>query len=188
MRMTESDASLVARVRLGDSAAFEVLMQRHFRAAYLVALARVGEPADAEDVCQDAFLQSWESILQCRDPDRFSAWLIRIVRNTALNRREYLAVRAAESLDHVSPLASSSRANHHTDQQELRATLQRALAQLPLIQREVVLLHDLEGLTHGDVASRLDLSVLMSRRHLSDARKSLRVILGDYATLMPDHD
>ena len=186
--MTESDASLVARVRMGDSAAFEVLLRRHFRAAYLVALARVGERADAEDVCQEAFLRSWESILECRDPSRFCAWLIRIVRNTALNRREYLDVRATESFDDLMPYASASRTDHRTDQEELRVTLQRALAQLPVIQREVVLLHDLEGLAHGEVAARLDLSVLMSRRHLSDARKRLRVILGDYLTLMPDHD
>jgi RNA polymerase sigma-70 factor (ECF subfamily) len=186
--MTESDASLVARVRMGDSAAFEALLRRHFRAAYLVALARVGEPADAEDVCQEGFLRSWESIHECRDPSRFSAWLIRIVRNTALNRREYLDVRATESLDGLMPYASASRTDHRTDQEELRGALQRALAQLPVIQREVVLLHDLEGLAHGEVAARLDLSVLMSRRHLSDARKRLRAILGDYLTLMPDHD
>lgn len=186
--MTESDASLVARVRMGDSTAFEVLLRRHFRAAYLVAFARVGERADAEDVCQEAFLRSWESIRECRDPSRFSAWLIRIVRNTALNRREYLNVRLTEPLDDLTPAASTSRTSHHADQEELRATLQRALAQLPMTQREVVLLHDLEGLAHGEVAARLDLSVTMSRRHLSDARKRLRTILGDYATLMPDHD
>ena len=186
--MTESDASLVARVRMGDSAAFEVLLRRHFRAAYLVALARVGERADAEDVCQEAFLRSWESILECRDPSRFCAWLIRIVRNTALNRREYLDVRATESFDDLMPYASASRTDHRSDQEELRVTLQRALAQLPVTQREVVLLHDLEGLAHGEVAGRLDISVLMSRRHLSDARKRLRAILGDYLTLMPDHD
>src|ERR1700704_1746778 len=131
MRMMESDASLVTRVRLGDSAAFEALLRRHFRAAYLVAFSRVGERADAEDVCQEAFLRSWESIQECRDPSRFSAWLIRIVRNTALNRREYLKVRAAESLDELTQVASASRTSHQTDQEELRATLQRALAQLP---------------------------------------------------------
>lgn len=188
MRMMESDASLVARVRLGDSTAFEALLRRHFRAAYLVAFARVGERADAEDVCQEAFLRAWESVQDCRDPSRFSGWLIRIVRNTALNRREYLEIRVTEWLDELTPVVSDSRTSRHTELQELRATLQRALAQLPVTQREVVLLHDLEGLAHSEVAARLDFSVLMSRRHLSDARKRLRAILGDYATLMPDHD
>jgi RNA polymerase sigma-70 factor, ECF subfamily len=189
--MTESDASLVARVRMGDTTAFEALLRRHFRAAYLVAFARVGERADAEDVCQEAFFKSWERIHECRDPGRFAAWLVRIVRNTAHNRREYLDVRVADSLDHVTPVASASRADRHTDQEELRATLQRALTQLPLVQREVVLLHDLEGWPHAELAVRLEISELMSRRHLSDARKRLRALLGDYADLMPnppDHE
>src|SRR4051812_44929126 len=186
--MTESDASLVARVRTGDAAAFESLLRRHFRAAYLVALAQVGEPAEAEDVCQEAFLRSWERIHECRDPDRFAAWLVRIVRDAAFNRREYLAVRAADALHESTPAASPERPDRHSEQAELRATLQRALAQLPIRQREVVLLHDLEGWPHGEIAARLEISTLMSRRHLSDARKRLRDLLGDYSALMPDHD
>ena len=186
--MTEPDASLVARVRAGDAAAFEVLLRRYFRAAYLVALARVGGRADAEDVCQEAFLRSWERIHECRAPERFAAWLLRIVRNAALNRRDYLGVRAAESLDHTAPLASSSRADSRAERAELRAALGAALAQLPVRQREVVLLHDLEGWPHADVAARLEMSELMSRRHLSDARRRLRDLLGHYATWMPDHE
>ena len=186
--MTESDASLVARARRGDAAAFEVLLRRYFRASYLVALARVGEPADAEDVCQEAFLRSWEHIHECRNPDRFAAWLVRIVRNTALNRREYLDVRAAESIDHSTPVESSSRADASAHLKELRAALRNALAQLTVTQREVVLLHDLEGWPHADVAARLEISEVMSRRHLSDARKRLRVLLVDHAGWISDHD
>lgn len=164
-------------------------MRRHFHAAYLVALARVGgERADAEDVCQEAFLRTWERIHECRDPDRFAAWLVRIVRNTAHNRRDYLDVRAVEPLDGVIPIASTARTDSHTQAGELRETLRRALAHLTMAQREVVLLHDLEGWQHADVAARLDISEVMSRRHLSDARKRLRLLLGDFATLMPDHD
>ena len=54
--MTESDASLVARARLGDASATETLLRRYFRAAYVVALARVGNRFDAEDVCQVDFI------------------------------------------------------------------------------------------------------------------------------------
>src|SRR5215213_9242247 len=102
--MEESDAALVGRVRAGDAAAFESLMRRHFRAAYLVALARVCNEVDAEDVCQDAFVASWRHIHECRDPARFGAWLMRIVRNTAHNRGDYLRVRAAEPLDAATPI------------------------------------------------------------------------------------
>jgi RNA polymerase sigma-70 factor (ECF subfamily) len=56
------------------------------------------------------------------------------------------------------------------------------------VQRDVVLLHDLEGWRHAEIADRLALSEGMSRRHLSDGRKRLRALLGDYASLEPDHD
>src|SRR5215211_1080262 len=96
--MTESDASLVARARLGDASATETLLRRYFRAAYVVAFARVGNRFDAEDVCQDAFIRCVERLEDCRQPDKFGAWLIRIVRNTAHNRGDYLRVRSAEPI------------------------------------------------------------------------------------------
>jgi RNA polymerase sigma-70 factor (ECF subfamily) len=186
--MTETDAALVARVRQGDTAAYDVLMRRHFRAAYVVALANVGNPADAEDVCQDAFLRCWERIEECRDPSRFAAWMLRVVRNQAHNRREYLAVRAAEPLEADRARSSSLRADAATERAELRAALVDALWQLSATQREVVLLHDLDGWRHSAIATHLEISEVMSRRHLSDARKRLRALLGGYDTLEPDHD
>jgi RNA polymerase sigma-70 factor, ECF subfamily len=186
--MAESDASLVARVRLGDAAAFETLMRRHFRAAYLVAFARVNNATDAEDVCQDAFVAAWQHISECRTPERFGAWLVRIVRNTAHNRGDYLRVRAAEPIEHGAHVASGVGADTAVLRAELRDTLLGALAHLSTVQREIVLLHDLEGWKHAEIAARVDVSEVMSRRHLSDARKRLRSVLGDYATLETDHD
>ena len=186
--MKESDASLIARIRLGDADAADALLRRHFRPAYLVALARTGNILDAEDVCQDAFVKCLEQIHTCRDPERFAAWLVRIVRNTAHNRMDYLGVREAESIDSHVEVAAKRGPAAAVEQRELRELLLAALARLSTVQREVVLLHDLEGLRHAEIAAQLDLSVLMSRRHLSDARKKLRDILGDYATLEPDHE
>jgi RNA polymerase sigma-70 factor (ECF subfamily) len=186
--MTESDASLVARARVGDAAAMETLLRRHFRASYLVALGRVGNRFDAEDVCQDAFIRCLERLDDCREPDKFGAWLIRIVRNTAHNRRDYLRVRSAEPMAAHLQIQSPMRTDAAAQQNELRETLGRALAKLSEIQREVVLLHDLEGWRHAEIAAHLDLSEGMSRRHLSEARKELRELLGEYATLEPDHD
>ncbi|MBA3341306.1 MAG: RNA polymerase sigma factor [Gemmatimonadaceae bacterium] len=186
--MTESDASLVARARLGETAALETLLRRYFRAAYLVALARVGNRADAEDVCQDAFVRCVERMQDCRNPDSFGAWLIEIVRNTAHNRGDYLRVRATEPIASHLELQSGMRTDAAVERHELRDQLVCALARLTSSQREVVLLHDLEGWRHAEIAVHLDLSVSMSRRHLSDGRKKLRELLGDYATLEPDHD
>jgi RNA polymerase sigma-70 factor (ECF subfamily) len=100
----------------------------------------------------------------------------------------YLGVRAWEPMTSHPDLVSYERSDALVQQRELRARLLNALGQLSLQQREVVLLHDLEGLRHAEIAAQLEMSLLMSRRHLSDARKRLRDILGDYATLEPDHD
>lgn len=185
--MTEPDAELVARIQSGDAAAFETLMRRHFRMAFLIAYAQLGNRADAEDVCQDAFLRCWERILDCRDPSRVGRWIASIVRNTARNRREYLTVRDTVPLD--AALASTERRpDTDAERVELRIKLSAALRTLTSLQREVVLLHDLEGWRHAEIAGQLGLSALMSRRHLSDARKRLRELLGDLPTLEPDHD
>jgi RNA polymerase sigma factor (sigma-70 family) len=185
--MTDSDADLVARIRMGDTAAFEVLMRRHFRMAFLVAVAQLGNRADAEDVCQEVFVRCWERIDDCRDPARVSAWIARIVRNMAHNRREFLHVRRTESLDGADRVVAE-RADSAAEMSDLRRRLESALQTLTHVQREVVLLHDLEGWKHDDIAERIGISTLMSRRHLSDARKRLRAQLADLATLPYDDD
>jgi len=186
--MTDSDASLVARARQGDASAAAALLRRYFRASYLLALGRLGNRSDAEDACQDAFVRCLERLHECREPARFGAWLLSIVRSTAHNRGDYLRVRATEPLDSHGALRSPEPADRLAEQNELKATLWRALEHLSPVQRDVVLLHDLEGWRHAEIAGRLALSEGMSRRHLSDARKRLRALLGDYASLEPDHD
>lgn len=184
----DSDASLVRRALAGDVAALDVLLRRHARAAYLVALARLGEPADAEDACQEALVRCVEHLHDCRTPERFGAWLMQIVRNTSHNWREHLRVRATETLgDHLN-LHGPPHADDRALRAELRAELWRALEKVTPVQREVVLLHDLEGMRHADVAERLGISTTMSRRHLSDARETLRASLSHYRTIHPDHD
>src|SRR5438105_2856223 len=69
--MRREDAELVAHIRHGDAVAADELVRRHFRAAYAVALALLGNAMDAEDVCQDAFVRALERIEKCRKPDRF---------------------------------------------------------------------------------------------------------------------
>ena len=154
---------------------------------FLIAFAHLHDKDDAEDVCQDVLLQCWERLDTCRDPSRVSAWIAAITRNTAHNRRESRRVRETESLDAIA-IVAPERTDADAARNDLRGALSRALEGLPPVQREVVLLHDLEGWKHAEIATRLDLSVVMSRRHLSDARKKLREHLGDYARLEPDHD
>ena len=90
-----TDAHLVAQVRKGDEQAFEILVRRHLGAAHSFAYSILGEDADADDVCQDAFIIALRRVEQCRAPERFRAWLLAIVRNAAIEKvRHATAVEA----------------------------------------------------------------------------------------------
>jgi RNA polymerase sigma-70 factor, ECF subfamily len=167
------DAGLVELARNGDAAAFEVLVRRYTRSAYAIALSVVKEQADAEDVCQDAFVRALERLDDC-DPDRFGAWVLRIVRNRAHSVRRYLGVREAAPLDTV-PLATGGPGpQQEAERAQLRDNLLAALADLKEVQRDVVLLHDLEGWKHREIGALLDLPEGTVRAHLFHARRALR--------------
>jgi RNA polymerase sigma-70 factor (ECF subfamily) len=164
-------ATLVIGAQRGDPDSFTQLVQAHLRPAFSVALAILGRPADAEDIAQDSFLIAFERLDTCREPERFAGWLLQIVRNQARNAlvsrrlRDVPAQESSEELSSTSPMPDSS---------AFRSQLLAALALLSPVRREVVLLHDLEGWTHPQIADALELSELMSRQHLFLARRELR--------------
>jgi RNA polymerase sigma-70 factor (ECF subfamily) len=171
------DADLVARCLRGDVDAFDGLVRRYYRAAFAVALGVLGNRHDAEDVVQDAFVKAIDRLEDCREPSRFVQWMMMIVRNRALSHRAYRKIReTSELLPEIaeaddSPLVDAARS-------ELADTLQAALATLSEVQRQIVLLHDMDGWTHKDIAESLDITEVRSRQHLFVARKLLRERLG----------
>lgn len=171
------DGQLVARARAGDAEAFEILVRRHYRTGYAVALGQLANGMDAEDVVQDAFIKALERLDDCRNPDRFSAWFLQIVRNRAHNYRDYRRVRETSDLDTVSA-AGPDDTSRRAEQAELRHRLESALSELGDIPRQVVVMHDMEGWKHRDIAGELGISEGMSRQHLFQARKALRARLG----------
>jgi RNA polymerase sigma-70 factor (ECF subfamily) len=184
-RTAESDAALVVRARAGDAAAFDLLARRHYRTAFAIALARMRSRADAEDVCHDAFMRAAERLDQCRNPERFSAWLCMIVRNRARNAQAKAFVRRSLALEHHTA-ASTDNPDRSLQLAELRGRLLRALGELTTVQREVVLLHDLDGLSHEEAASIVGTSPGMSRQHLFKARRRLRELLHDLIDRHPE--
>jgi RNA polymerase sigma-70 factor, ECF subfamily len=172
----ETDATLVARVRRGDRDAAGALAERYLRGCRAVALAIVGEAADADDVCQDAFVAAIERIDSCRRPERFGAWLFQIVRNRARDHLRAARLRVVPLEDAgleaggASPAAAAEAA-------DVRGRLLAALEELSEERREVVLLHDLEGWTHADIAEAMELPPGTVRSHLHHARKRLRALL-----------
>lgn len=174
---TPGDGDLVQRARRGDEFAFGQLVRKYQRAAYSVAYSVTGRHEDAEDAAQESFLVALERLEECRSPERFAGWLMTIVRNRSRNlvRRESL-----REMDPV-PIGASARGpmpDRVTETRELRSRLSEALDGLPEVQREIVLLHDLEGWKHREIAERLSLPSGTVRSHLHFARKALRKALG----------
>lgn len=175
MGVTEQvpDTELVLRARAGDGPAFGALVDRYMRAAYVVALSVTGRHEDAEDAAQEAFMVALERLEECRSPDRFAGWLMTIVRNRSRNlvRREVL--RGTEAVPEAAPSRGPT-PERVVEQVELEERLSRALAELPEVQREVVLLHDLEGWKHREIAEQMGIPSGTVRSHLHFARKALK--------------
>jgi RNA polymerase sigma-70 factor, ECF subfamily len=180
-----SDGELVRAARDGDPRAFAELVRRYRRAAYSVALSVTRHHEDAEDAAQESFLTALDRIEECRNPEKFSGWLLTIVRNRSRNllRREKL--RKAEPIPFgVATLEPGP--EKQTERAELRARLRNALDELSETQREIVLLHDLEGWKHREISDRMGIPSGTVRSHLHYARKKLREILAPEVSSVPE--
>ena len=168
-----SDEYLVRRAQAGDSQAFGALVGRYMRAAYAVSLSVTGRHDDAEDAAQEGLIVALERLDDCRAPDRFAGWLLTIVRNRARNlvRREVL--RDTDAVPETAA-ARGRTPEKAADHAELQERLGTALRRLPEVQRKIVLLHDLEGWRHREIAEHLGMPSGTVRSHLHFARKSLR--------------
>ncbi len=176
----QTDKQLVEAVRRGDRAAAGRLAEKYLRGCRAVALAIIGEIPGAEDVSQNAFIYALERIDDCRDPARFGAWLRQIVRSQAKNYLRHARVRRTEQLLDDTAVTEAESPVDAAERSDLRMRLLKALSTLPEAQREVVLLHDLEGWTHDEISERMRIPSGTVRSHLHFARRQLRELLGDF--------
>lgn len=139
-----------------------------------MASAVVGDPDLAEDVCQDAIFRVWQRLADCRDPDRFGAWLARAVQRHALNA---LRLRRGEGLEGIHVATSAPGPDAQAENADLRDRLESGLRQLSSEQRHAILLFDMEGWSHGEIAELLGTTDAMSRQHLMLGRRRLRQLL-----------
>jgi RNA polymerase sigma-70 factor (ECF subfamily) len=172
------EPSLVAQVCGGDTRAFSTLVERYWDQAFGIAYGFLQQPEDSEDLVQDAFLRALERIDSLGIGSPFGPWFYRLLVNAALNRRKYLARRRTEAVPATAPSLDSPAAD--SERAELRRRLWAALKSLPQDLETVVVLHDLEGFKHGEIARVLGIPEGTCRSHLSKARRLLRAQLGDY--------
>jgi RNA polymerase sigma-70 factor (ECF subfamily) len=169
---------LVERVRRGDREAFGLLVDRYSEQAFAVAYGFLQHAEDAEDLVQDAFIRALERIDKLGRGSNFGPWFYRLLVNAALNRRKYLARRRTDDVPASASGPDSPAVD--TERAELRGRLADALGSLPDDLETVVILHDLEGFTHPEIAELLGIPEGTCRSHLSRARRMLRETLKEY--------
>lgn len=178
------EAELVARVKRGDAGAFDLLVSLHLRRAYSVAYRLLGQREDAEDLVQEAFLTALQKIDTFQEGRSFGPWFYRILVNRGLNARKARSLRRTSALPEEASAAGASPLRQ-TEQAELRDHLARALAELPLRQRTIVRLFELEGFTSTEIAGILEIPDGTVRWHLHQARRKLRDALEPFARRNP---
>lgn len=172
MLKNSTDRELVEAVVIGgDELAFRELYRRHTPRLYQLVLRLVGSEQDAEDVVQEAWIRAAEAAGNFRWESNFSTWLTGI----AINRfKELLRKRnrwPSVSLEHI------AEPEIRPDYVGERVDLEKALSLLPLGYRTVLVLHDLEGFRHEEIAEQLGIAAGTSKSQLFHARRYVRSLL-----------
>ena len=174
--MATDPADLVHRAQRGDHAAFEALYRHHAGRVYALCLRLTGDPAEAEERTQDAFVRAWERLGGFRGESAFASWLHRLTVNVVFaavraNRRRARRVVATAEPDAL------ERPSDAVLGPEPALDLARAMAALPPGAREVFVLHDVEGYRHEEIAHLAGIAVGTSKAQLFRARRLLREAL-----------
>lgn len=172
-----TDAEMVARVLAGDANEFAHIVDRYQHALYRHAVSMVLDYDAAADMVQDAFVRAYTNLRECRDHGRFRAWLFQTLRNRCL---DYLKEprRRHVRLDDAEPLFDTADGpGAVAERNELRSAITRALAELPLEQREAFVMHYVDGLAYEAMAEVLNASVSALKMRALRARQLLSAAL-----------
>ena len=180
--LTEAEAIRLAQS--GNAAAFEFLYQLHGRRVYALCLRMVGNPSDAEDLMQEAFLQLFRKIGTFRGESAFSTWLHRMTVNVVLMRLRKKSLPAASLEEATEPDDETGGPRKDPGAPDLRLSgavdrvnLERSIGKLPPGYKTVFVLHDIQGYEHNEIAEIMGCSVGNSKSQLHKARTRLRELL-----------
>src|SRR3989441_11750896 len=180
--LIEADAIRLAQA--GDAAAFEFLYHLHGRRVYALCLRMVNNPADAEDLMQEAFLQLFRKIGTFRGESAFSTWLHRMTVNVVLMRLRKKSLPVASLEETTEPDEETGGPRKDIGGPDLlltgsidRVNLQRCVEQLPPGYKTVFVLHDVQGYEHNEIADIMGCSIGNSKSQLHKARMRIRELL-----------
>lgn len=165
------DRSVIDRARNGDLDAFESIVRARMDAVYRLTSAILGDEADARDAAQETFVAAWRQLPRLREPERFEAWLQRVAVNAARQTHRARRRRRIREIpsSQVTALADRAAGAPRDD----AATLDAALATLPIEQRAILVLHHLEGRPISELATILEIPAGTAKSRLFAARRAL---------------
>lgn len=178
----QSDLELVKRAQRGERGAFDLLVLRYQHKVVKLVARLLRDPAEAEDVAQEAFVKAYRALGSFRGDSAFYTWLYRIAVNTARNS---IASRQRRPLDYEADLSESEQSvvesrMRHSDtpeaaalSEEIRATVNRAVEELPEDLRTAIILREVEGLSYEEIAAAMDCPVGTVRSRIFRARESI---------------
>lgn len=163
------DAAAVREVLDGRLDAFGLLVRRHSRVACSVAFAHLGNRADAEDAVQEAFIQAYQGLGSLREPAKFAAWLLSIVRHVSIN--------AAKRRSRTVPMAEKAGAmddlRREIERRERERMVEDLLASLEEEEREIITMHYFAGMSTAEIAEALDVPRETVKKRLQRTRAAL---------------
>ena len=168
-----TDLELIRQAQEGDPSAIRELHTRHASRVYSVVRRLAGDDALAEDWAQEAWIRVFRALPSFRGESRFTTWLHRIAVNSALHGRRWRERRVR----HEMPMPTSLPMGETGDSTVLRLRLERALEKLPDRMRQVLVLHDVEGYTHEEIAEFMGVTPGTSKSQLFKARARMRELL-----------
>jgi RNA polymerase sigma-70 factor (ECF subfamily) len=186
-KSVEAETDLIERLKAGDQAALEEAFNLYSAKLYNVAHKILGQAADAEEVIQDVFLTAYRKAKMFQGNSQFSTWLYRLTVNAALGKIRRGKKRKEVEYDEFLPKFQSD--GHHAvrpvidwsdtldrryQQKELQQLISSTLAELKPVDKSVVMLSDLEGMSDKEIAATLDLTVSAVKTRLHRARLFLR--------------
>lgn len=182
----DKEDRLLHQLRAGSRQAFETLLAQQERRVYTLALHLLGHAAEAEDVTQDTFIEVHRALPTFRGRSRLDTWVCRIAVNLCLQRRRKRAVMTTALWPDSLSAPVQDDPVQRTLGVELQTVIARAVATLPEAQRDVFILHEMEGWSYSEVAESLGCPVGTVKSRLSAALARLRPLLCDYVTAATD--
>ncbi len=186
MAVTGGDQLLVERAQKGDRGAFDLLVLKYQQKILKLIMRYVRDQTEALDVSQEAFVKAYRALPAFRGESAFYTWLYRIAINTAKNHLVAMQRKPVEyELDSQDPDSAerNPRLREEDDpeglamQEELRQTVERALAELPEELRTAILLREIEGLSYEEIAVAMDCPVGTVRSRIFRARETIDIAI-----------